>query len=84
MRLLQVLFGVSEPLTEVTSGRRSIPHSPNFQLTEFRYQDVENQFHKFQVPIIQHSTRTPTTGQVTAGDASLYTKTKGQLVRYGS
>lgn len=44
---LYVLFGVSEAFTEITSGRPFIPHSSNFQVTDFRYQDVENQFHKF-------------------------------------
>lgn len=41
---LYVLFGVSEGSTDVISGRPSAPHSSNFQVTDFRCQDVEINF----------------------------------------
>lgn len=72
-----VFFSVSEASAEVIiSGRPSISHSSSFQVTAFRHQDVENQFHKFQVPAI--STKTATNGQVAARDAIPCGKSKEQ------
>lgn len=49
---------MSEALPKIIiPGRPSIPHSFSFQVTVCRCQDVENQFHKPQVPIIKHNTK---------------------------
>lgn len=76
---------VSEALAEIIiSGRPSIPHSSSSQVTAFRHQDAENQFLKFQVPVIKHSTKTATKGQVTVRDAIPCGKSKDQQVCNGS
>lgn len=61
-----------------------MPHSFSFQVTVFRCQNVENQFNKFQVSIIKHSTKTATNGQVPARDTTPCGKSKDQQVHDGS
>lgn len=70
---------MSEALAEVIIlGRPSITHRFSFRVTVLRCQDVENQFHKFQVPIIKQCTKTQTNGQATATDTISCGKSKDQ------